>query len=128
MGREEIMAKRRAIRRQRAADAAAKVAAARTGPPARVAIVTTMKNEGPFILEWVAYHRSIGIRDFLVYTNDCDDGTDHLLDALVAKGFISQHLQNPYKPNKGGQPQRAALRNAQTNPVIKAADLSLIHI
>ena len=39
-------------------------------------IVTAMKNEGPFILEWAAYHLSIGFDRFLVYTNDCDDGTD----------------------------------------------------
>ncbi|MEM7547839.1 MAG: glycosyltransferase family 2 protein [Pseudomonadota bacterium] len=122
MGREEIMAKRQAIRRQRAADAAAAAAAARTGPDARVAIVTTMKNEGPFILEWVAHHRAIGINDFLVYTNDCDDGTDHLLDVLVSKGFVSRHLENPFVRNRGSQPQRAALRDAQTNPVITAAD------
>ncbi|MEM9851319.1 MAG: glycosyltransferase family 2 protein, partial [Pseudomonadota bacterium] len=30
------------------------------GGRGRVAIVTTMKNEGPFILEWIAYHRAIG--------------------------------------------------------------------
>ena len=31
-------------------------------------IVTTMKNEGPFILEWLAYHRAIGVDDFLINT------------------------------------------------------------
>ena len=45
----------------------------------RTVIVTCMKNEGPFILEWIAYHRMIGVDDFLVYTNDCDDGTDSLV-------------------------------------------------
>ncbi len=53
----------------------------------RVAIVTTMKNEGPFILEWIAYHRAIGVQDFLVYTNDCTDGTDDLLRLLAKKDF-----------------------------------------
>ncbi|MFN4129742.1 MAG: glycosyltransferase family 2 protein, partial [Paracoccaceae bacterium] len=50
----------------------------------RTAIVTTMKNEGPFILEWIAYHRAIGVDDFLIYTNDCTDGTDTMLDLLQA--------------------------------------------
>ena len=45
-------------------------------------IITTMKNEGPFILEWLAYHRAIGVDDFLIYTNDCTDGTDTMLDLL----------------------------------------------
>ncbi|MGB8813172.1 MAG: glycosyltransferase family 2 protein, partial [Paracoccaceae bacterium] len=53
------------------AKAAPKAAAA----GGRTAIVTTMKNEGPFILEWIAYHRMIGVDDFLIYTNDCSDGT-----------------------------------------------------
>jgi hypothetical protein len=48
----------------------------------RTAIVTTMKNEGPFILEWLAYHRAIGVEDFLIYTNDCSDGTDTMLELL----------------------------------------------
>ncbi|MGB0799487.1 MAG: glycosyltransferase family 2 protein, partial [Planktomarina sp.] len=38
-----------------------------------------MRNEGPFIVEWVAHMRHIGVADLLVYTNDCDDGTDVLL-------------------------------------------------
>ena len=52
----------------------AKVAPAASQPSGRTLIVTCMKNEGPFILEWLAYHRMIGVDDFLIYTNDCDDG------------------------------------------------------
>ncbi len=61
-----------------------------TGAPknGRVLIVTTMKDEGPFILEWLAYHRSIGVTDFLVYTNDCSDGTDEMFDLLQEKGHV----------------------------------------
>ena len=33
-----------------------------------------MRNEAPFILEWIAYHRAIGFDDFLIYSNDCSDG------------------------------------------------------
>ena len=35
----------------------------------RITAVTPMKNEGPFIVEWLAYHRLIGINDFIVFTN-----------------------------------------------------------
>ena len=51
-------------------------------------IVTTMKNEGPFLLEWIAYHRAIGVSDFLVYTNDCTDGTDRMLKLLQKKNIV----------------------------------------
>ena len=93
-------------------------APAKQGPGSRV-IVTTMKNEGPFMLEWVAYNRSIGFTDFLIYTNDCDDGTDEIAKRLEAMG-LAQHMQNPFK--KGGSPQRAALRNARGQEVVQNAD------
>lgn len=62
----------------------------------RTLIVTKMKNEGPFILEWLAYHLSIGIEDYLIYSNDCNDGTDTLLKLLDKKGFIT-YRENPFK-------------------------------
>ena len=50
-------------------------------------IVGCMKNEAPYIVEWVAYHRAMGVDNFLIYTNDCTDGTDELLDVLAEKGI-----------------------------------------
>lgn len=60
----------------------------------RATIITCMKDEGPFILEWVAWHKALGIRDIIVFSNDCSDGTDALLDALAEMGEIT-HLPNP---------------------------------
>lgn len=85
----------------------------------RRAIVTTMKNEGPFILEWLAYHRAIGFDDVIVYTNDCTDGTDTMLQMLERKGFV-QHRQNPFRES-GLKPQHAALQASETEPIIKDA-------
>ncbi|WP_102226222.1 glycosyltransferase family 2 protein [Acidimangrovimonas sediminis] len=86
----------------------------------RTAIVTTMKNEGPFILEWLAYHRAIGVEDFLVYTNDCTDGTDTMLHLLQRKGIV-QHRENPFRQMPGLKPQHAALAAAETEAVITGA-------
>jgi hypothetical protein len=99
----------------------APVSAPRTAPPDpdRTAIVTTMKNEGPFILEWLAYHRAIGVTDFLVYTNDCTDGTDTFLDLLQAKGLV-QHRDNPFR-TMDLKPQHAALQAAEEEEAIRAA-------
>ena len=85
-----------------------------------VTIVTTMKNEGPFILEWIAYHRAIGAQDFLIYTNDCSDGTDDLLKLLDKKGFCNWR-ENPYKKTKM-KPQHAALQAAGKEQVVNQAD------
>lgn len=90
----------------------------------RTAIVTTMKNEGPFILEWVAYHRAIGVEDFLVYTNDCTDGTDTFLMLLQDKGIV-QHRVNPWQPGGELKPQHAALQAAESEPVIGNADWAI---
>lgn len=83
----------------------------------RTCIVTTMKNEGPFILEWLAYHRAIGVEDFLIYTNDCTDGTDTMLSMLEAKGIV-QHRENPFR-TMDLRPQHAALQAAESEPVIQ---------
>jgi hypothetical protein len=83
----------------------------------RTAIVTTMKNEGPFILEWLAYHRAIGVDDFLIYTNDCSDGTDTMLMMLQDKGIV-QHRENPFR-TMDLKPQHAALQAAEDEPLMQ---------
>ncbi len=66
---------------------------------------TAMKNEGPFIIEWVAWQRLMGIDNIVVLTNDCDDGTDAILDQLDRMGVV-RHLPNPIEvlPNNLEQP------------------------
>jgi hypothetical protein len=63
-----------------------------------------MKDEGPFILEWVAHHLVLGFDRICVASNDCRDGSDRLLDALAAAGHI-EHLANVVAP--GEVPQHA---------------------
>ncbi len=63
----------------------------------RFLIVTTMKNEGPFMIDWIAYHRSIGFDDILIFTNDCADGTDLIGDRLQELGF-AYHERNQLGP------------------------------
>ena len=84
----------------------------------RITAVTCVKNEGPFLLEWVAYNRLIGVTDFLFYSNDCTDGTDALLDALQAEGIV-QHLPNPAV---GRNYQMEALKAASDHPLVADAD------
>lgn len=74
----------------------------------RVLIATCMKNEGPFILEWLAWHRALGVTDFLIFTNDCTDGSDKLLDRLDDMGLV-RHLPNPALGMEKGYFQPQAL-------------------
>lgn len=56
-------------------------------------LFSAMKNEGPFILEWVAYHSVIGFDRIIICSNDSNDGTTELLDALDAAGYIEHYPQ-----------------------------------
>ncbi len=56
-------------------------------------LFTAVKNEAPFLLEWVAYHRAIGFERIVIFSNDSDDGTTELLDALAHAGEVEHHLQ-----------------------------------
>ncbi|GGH20378.1 Glycosyl transferase family 2 [Cribrihabitans marinus] len=87
-------------------------------------IVGCMKNEAPYVVEWVAYHRAIGVDNFLIYTNDCSDGTSEILSRLQQMGVL-QHRNNDGW--KGGSPQQYALNQALKEPVIRDADW-IIHI
>lgn len=84
----------------------------------RITAVTCVKNEGPFLLEWIAFNRLIGITDFLFYSNDCTDGTDRLLDALAAHNIL-QHLPNPAE---GRNYQMEALKDARRKDIVANAD------
>lgn len=87
-------------------------------------IVGCMKNEAPYILEWIAYHRQIGIDNFLIYTNDCTDGTHELLDRLQELGIVQHRYNNDWK---GNSPQQHALNKSLKEPLIENADW-VIHI
>ncbi|MGI9389461.1 MAG: glycosyltransferase family 2 protein [Boseongicola sp.] len=84
-----------------------------------VTIVTAMKNEGPFILDWLAHNRAIGVDNFLIYTNDCSDSTNELLGALAKEGIV-EHRENPYRAD-GSVPQHAAFRAAESEKTVQNA-------
>ncbi len=87
----------------------------------KILIVTSMKNEAPFILEWIAYHKSIGVDHFLVYTNDCTDNTNEMLDRLDELGHVTRR-DNPWDPASGKKPQHEALKDAVKQRCYKDAD------
>lgn len=86
-----------------------------------ILVLTSMKNEAPFILEWIAYHKAIGVAHFLVYTNDCTDNTNAILDRLSALGLVTR-IDNPWRASSKKKPQHVALEDAMTQPVFQAAD------
>ena len=58
-------------------------------PRRSACIVTTMRNEGAYLLDWLSYHLSIGFEHVFIYTNDNQDGSDDLLRLLAGHGVIT---------------------------------------
>ncbi|MCT4683039.1 MAG: glycosyltransferase family 2 protein [Roseicyclus sp.] len=88
-----------------------------------VMAVSMMKDEAPFLLEWVAHHLAVGFTDILVYTNDCSDGTDEMLIRLEELG-LGYHRRNEIP--EGIKPQPSALNHAQKEPLVGASDWVLV--
>jgi len=85
--------------------------------------VSMMKDEGPYLLEWVAHHMAVGFTDLLVYTNDCSDGTDDMLIRLQALG-LAHHRRNVIA--EGVKPQPSAIKYATDEPVVQNSDWVLV--
>lgn len=85
----------------------------------RILAILTVRNEGAFLIDWLAHHRAAGFTDFLVFSNDCQDGTDAMLDRLQAMGWLT-HVRND-APHRQG-PQWDALKKADAHPLKAAAD------
>lgn len=54
----------------------------------RVAIAAIMKNEAACLLDWLAFHRAVGIREFVIIDNGSTDGTWSLLKRLRRRGLV----------------------------------------
>jgi len=90
---------------------------------ARFSILTMIKDEGPRLLEWLAYHRLIGADAISVYSNDCRDGSDAMLDRLAAMG-LCRHIPNAVPARK--KPQPHALTQAGRDPALARTDWLLV--
>lgn len=87
--------------------------------PAEKVIVACMRDEALFVVEWVAHHLALGFDRIIVYTNDCSDGTDALLQAM-AGALPVEHYDNP-GPYEAGTIQKQALALAFDLPQVRQA-------
>lgn len=85
----------------------------------RFLAILTLRDEAAFLLDWLAHHRAAGVTDFLVFSNDCTDGTDRMLDRLQDLGWLT-HRRNDGPHPEG--PQWSALKAADRHPLKAAAD------
>lgn len=82
-----------------------------------------MRNEGPFIVEWVCWYRMLGFTDQVIVTNNCTDHSPELLDALQAQGWL-HHIRHDVPAGK--LITRAKLKVAQSHRSVRRADWVLV--
>lgn len=54
----------------------------------KIAIAAIVKNEATSLLEWIAYHRAVGIENFVLVDNYSTDGTWGLIKGLRRRGLV----------------------------------------
>lgn len=57
------------------------------------AVTACMKNEGAFVVEWVAHYLALGFDRIFILTNNCDDGTDLIVERLQEHAPVT-HIRN----------------------------------
>lgn len=82
-----------------------------TLPRKLACVLATARNEGPYLLDWVSYHLSIGFEHIFLYTNENQDESGPLLKALARHGVITL-VENARGPEMG--PQSKAYGHALT--------------
>ena len=86
---------------------------------ARIAVTACMKNEGPFVVEWVAHYLALGFHHVFVLTNDCDDGTDLILDRLAQLAPVT-HIRNVVP--EGGFAQETGMATLKASGLLDDVD------
>jgi tetratricopeptide (TPR) repeat protein len=75
----------------------------------RVALLTSVRNEGVWLPEWIAYHLALGFDKIVIYANDCTDSSDNLLKELDRFNYI-KYIEN--KLSESDRPQFKAYFDA----------------
>lgn len=83
------------------------------GPESEVflAIVCVAKNEGPYLKEWIEYHKIVGVERFYFYDNESDDDTKEILAPYIKDGTVVYHFL-PNHPITNQRPQIEAYNDA----------------
>lgn len=89
----------------------------------RYTVICSVKDEGPFLVEWICWQRLLGFTDIVIVTNACTDRSPQLLDALAAAGWIT-HLAHEVPDGKGITSHKLAA--AKALPQVIAADWVMV--
>jgi len=90
-------------------------------PTPRCLVIAATRNEGAFIVEWLAWYRALGF-EVMILTNDCTDSSPALLDRFEAEGWVTHVRHDP-----GAMlPKISAHKAARAHPMIKDVDWVMV--
>jgi SAM-dependent methyltransferase len=56
---------------------------------ARFGVTAIVRNEAPYLLEWIAHYRVLGFEQITIYDNQSNDGTPRILAPLARAGIVN---------------------------------------
>ena len=86
----------------------------------KITAVLCVRNEGAFLLDWLAHHLACGVTHVVALSNDCQDGTDALLDRLAEVAPVT-HIRNDGPHDQRGI-QFTGLNRADAHSAVQQAD------
>ncbi|WP_417250772.1 glycosyltransferase family 2 protein [Celeribacter sp.] len=84
----------------------------------RYTIAATVRNEGPFLLEWLAWQKMLGFTDVVFAYNDCTDHSGELMQVLSNAGWCHAVEHEPGDV----PPVRSGLATIHAHEVVQASD------
>jgi hypothetical protein len=92
--------------------------------PYELAVTAIMKNEGPYLREWIEYHKLVGVEKFYLYDNESTDNTKEVLAPYIQDGTV----ECIHFPGKGWRTQVRACADAGRRFKNKVKWLAVIDI
>ncbi|MGB3514483.1 MAG: glycosyltransferase family 92 protein, partial [Microcoleaceae cyanobacterium] len=65
----------------------------------KLSICAIMKDEGPYLIEWLEFHKLVGVEKFYLYDNDSTDNTKEIISSYIDSGEVIYC----YWPQRPGQ-------------------------
>ncbi|MEM5470062.1 glycosyltransferase family 2 protein [Celeribacter marinus] len=84
----------------------------------RYTVAATVRNEGPFLLEWLAWQKMLGFDDVLFVHNDCTDHSTELMRVLADAGWCLEQEHFP----EDTPPVRSGLDAMRAHDVMRSTD------
>ncbi|PID95773.1 MAG: hypothetical protein CSA85_00660 [Alphaproteobacteria bacterium] len=86
-------------------------------------VIAATRNEGPYLLEWIAWQKMLGFERVLILHNDCTDHSPQMLRLLERAGWVYQKRHFP-KPNQ--PPKTSAHRTAMRHHAVADAEWAFV--